>query len=1016
MTQLHATGLVCPYPADGSKLVGGVSVGYAYTYTLPPRTTKALTLSSTDSILALKTHSSDPSQNSSSYVLTPATPTIIGNSSYNAGGYSGGITPSVTTPSNAQVGDLTIIISYVEPNNEGKPAATYGTFTLPTGVTLAPGFPIETDPATLTSSNDHRMYVWYYYATAAGATTLTFTNDYQIYWGLASVTVRGGPTSGNPFADTPSMATSGTTASGITSTPPVSLTLGGPNSLVLWAYTDWDGINPGYPSGFADISHASNYPGQPALGFKTYAYAGATGTISATRSGNDQGMGAALLSLRGRTPSTPYVASTGTPVNNLSSSTLAVPVPSGVAIGDLIVLALGAEWNSTTLPDASSLSVPGFTVAQVAAYQSYTNYAETNFLLYKYATAADTGTYTVTYSTVSGGSVDLAAGVASIIRNGPVSGNPFTDTFQYSHAVGSPTVSISSFTPTANNSLLLGSTWWNDTTSSSTTYPSGWAVQANIPSSTAIMLSTLQQSTSAATGTLSWGSSTGTPDPVVLIGTIRVASLSAPTVASTGTVSAVGTTSVSPGVPSGVTIGSLIVAFITVDFNASPTISTAITPPTGFLLGGSTVYDETVYNTWVALVWYYKYANSADSGTYTFTINSSAADASAYAQRIVGGPSSGNPFVDSFQSASSATNVSSVTIPSFTPAGDNSLLIAGIFTDNNAGGLLGVPSGWTMSDQANQTTDGTLIGVGNSRQSNATATGSLVFTTAGSSPMGVLVATIRSLNSSQSVSIANNSLALYGRTTSGHATMSVIDAVLSPMAVQAALWQNNTMTWTPSGNVGTWQGTSGVTVGTATSVLPTTTNVYTAMRRSTFSSVVTTTNQQVGIRSDLMFFMGTTLGQGGFFFSCRFGFDSIATGMRAFIGLCPSTSIVNTDPSNSLNTLGFAFDLADTAFSFYHNNGSGTAVKEPISGQGTLATNNTGYDAYIWSPPNSANVYYRLDRTDTGATIVDSFVSSILPVAGTMLMATAQMSNGTANTSANAAVLGINRLYVETNR
>jgi hypothetical protein len=31
-------------------------------------------------------------------------------------------------------------------------------------------------------------------------------------------------------------------------------------------------------------------------------------------------------------------------------------------------------------------------------------------------------------------------------------------------------------------------------------------------------------------------------------------------------------------------------------------------------------------------------------------------------------------------------------------------------------------------------------------------------------------------------------------------------------------------------------------------------------------------------------------------------------------------------------------------------------------------------------------------------------------------MATAQMSNGTANTSANAAVLGINRLYVETNR
>jgi prepilin-type N-terminal cleavage/methylation domain-containing protein len=230
---------------------------------------------------------------------SPQIPTIIGTSAHDAAGYSGSIIPFVTTPSSTQIGDLTVIVGYVEANNEGKPAATYGTFTLPTGVTLAPGFPIETDPATLTSSNDHRMYVWYYYATAAGATTLTFTNSQDIYWGLASVTVRGGPTSGNPFADTPSTATSGTTASGITSTPPVSLTLGGPNSLVLWAYTDWDGPNPSYPSGITDLSHASNYSGQPAIGYATYAAAGSTGMISAARSGNEQGMGAALLSLRG---------------------------------------------------------------------------------------------------------------------------------------------------------------------------------------------------------------------------------------------------------------------------------------------------------------------------------------------------------------------------------------------------------------------------------------------------------------------------------------------------------------------------------------------------------------------------------------------------------------------------------------------------------------------------------------------------------------------------------------------
>jgi prepilin-type N-terminal cleavage/methylation domain-containing protein len=230
---------------------------------------------------------------------SPPIPTIIGTSAHDAAGYTVSVAPFITTPSSTQIGDLTVIVGYVEANNQAKAGATFGSFALPTGVTLASGFPIETDPATITSTNDHRMYVWYYYATVAGATTLTFTNDHQIYWGLASVTVRGGPTSGNPFADAPSTGITGTNAAGVTSTPPVSLTLGGANSLVLWAYTDWNGPNPGYPSGITDLSHASNWPGQPAIGYTTYTAAGSTGTISATRSGNEQGMITALLSLRG---------------------------------------------------------------------------------------------------------------------------------------------------------------------------------------------------------------------------------------------------------------------------------------------------------------------------------------------------------------------------------------------------------------------------------------------------------------------------------------------------------------------------------------------------------------------------------------------------------------------------------------------------------------------------------------------------------------------------------------------
>jgi len=235
--------------------------------------------------------------------------------------------------------------------------------------------------------------------------------------------------------------------------------------------------------------------------------------------------------------------------------------------------------------------------------------------------------------------------------------------------------------------------------------------------------------------------------------------------------------------------------------------------------------------------------------------------------------------------------------------------------------------------------------------------------------------------------------------------------------LQAAIWQNNTVLFTPGAAAGVWQGTVGTNLGTAAIALPTTTNLYTMRRRSTFASIVTTTNQQVGTRSEAMFCRGNAAGLGGFLFVCRFGFDSIKTGMRAFIGMSSgTTAVVTVDPSGLTNMLGFGFDLADTAWTFMHNDAAGTCTKETISGQGTLATNNTGYDAYIWCAPNDSTVYYRLDRIDTGATLVDSSTSTDLPVNTTLLVAHAAMSNGTANIVVGDAKLGVNRLYVETDQ
>jgi|GEM_PF-2015083 len=233
--------------------------------------------------------------------------------------------------------------------------------------------------------------------------------------------------------------------------------------------------------------------------------------------------------------------------------------------------------------------------------------------------------------------------------------------------------------------------------------------------------------------------------------------------------------------------------------------------------------------------------------------------------------------------------------------------------------------------------------------------------------------------------------------------------------LQAALWQNNFLFFSPGAAAGVWNGTVGANLGTAAIALPTTTNLYTVMRRSTFASVVTTANQQVGTRTEAMFFRGNATGLGGFLFVCRFGFNVWKTGNRLFVGLSVATTAqVTVNPSTLLNQIGFGVDTADTAITFMHNDGAGTCTKDAIAGQPSLANNN-GYDAYIWCAPNDTTVYYRLDDVLTGATIIDTSTSTDLPVNTTALLAHCAMSNAS-NVLVNDATLGINRIYIETDR
>jgi hypothetical protein len=217
-------------------------------------------------------------------------------------------------------------------------------------------------------------------------------------------------------------------------------------------------------------------------------------------------------------------------------------------------------------------------------------------------------------------------------------------------------------------------------------------------------------------------------------------------------------------------------------------------------------------------------------------------------------------------------------------------------------------------------------------------------------------------------------------------------------------------------SAGTYFGTmSGANSGTAAFVTSIgTATKYQSMARCTFASVVTTQNQQVGVASNATpWWRGNAAGMGGFMFICRFGFTSIKSGCRAFVGLGNNpTSYVTTDSSSRSNMIGFGFDAADSAWTFMHDGASvGGVTKDAIGGQAAFA-NNTAFIAYIFAYPNDSVVYYRLDDLTQGTTLCDTSTNTNLPASTTLLGAGCVMSNGTANTTAGDATIGVQSLVV----
>lgn len=237
------------------------------------------------------------------------------------------------------------------------------------------------------------------------------------------------------------------------------------------------------------------------------------------------------------------------------------------------------------------------------------------------------------------------------------------------------------------------------------------------------------------------------------------------------------------------------------------------------------------------------------------------------------------------------------------------------------------------------------------------------------------------------------------------------------MPVQSALWSTRFTALSAAVNgtniIGSALGSNAA--GTASNPAQATTNPYTSQYRIAWASVITTLNQQVGVRmSTDTWALISSARQGGFLFTCRFGLEAWTAGDRLFVGMAPtSTGIVTSDPSAIVNMCGFGVDAADSAITFMHNNGTGTAVKTAIAG--TTLASGQGYDAYMFVKPNDTTIYYRLDDVNAGTTLVDTSIATEVPVSGTLISQMALMSNA-ANTAVTAAQIAVVKMYVEADR
>lgn len=168
-------------------------------------------------------------------------------------------------------------------------------------------------------------------------------------------------------------------------------------------------------------------------------------------------------------------------------------------------------------------------------------------------------------------------------------------------------------------------------------------------------------------------------------------------------------------------------------------------------------------------------------------------------------------------------------------------------------------------------------------------------------------------------------------------------------------------------------------LATLTNPTPTSTRLATSARRTVFSTTAIAGNVAYHRQNTLMAWRGNAAGLGGFFFTMRFGFDSLVAGNRAFVGLADSVANpTNVDPLSSTTPgrIGIAVNT-NTGNLFLVNNTTGAAPSTADLGASMPLNTTDIYELIMACQPNGGNILIRVSNLSTGAVVNSSRSTNI---------------------------------------